>query len=73
MSQTVIFSVGFVVFALTVWGAIMAGGIWFGQLAEADDNRSDPWPTFTERGPSEIGDTPRTTTMTQCLPFTIHE
>ncbi|MEO8695482.1 MAG: hypothetical protein ABI658_18315 [Acidimicrobiales bacterium] len=40
MSQTVIFSVGFVVFALTVWGAIMAGGIWFAQLAESDENRS---------------------------------
>ena len=61
MSQTVIFSVGFVVFALTVWGAIMAGGIWFGRLAEADGNRSDVGPTFTERGPGEIGDAPRTT------------
>ena len=31
MSQTVIFSVGFAVFALTVWGAIMAGGITISQ------------------------------------------
>lgn len=44
MSQTVIFIVGICVFALVVWGAVMAGGIWFGQLAEPDDVRSPQRP-----------------------------
>lgn len=61
MSQTVIFSVGIVVFALTVWGAVMAGGIWLGQIADSDDERSGQRPTFTERGPNEVGGAPRTT------------
>jgi hypothetical protein len=54
MSQTVIFSVGFAVFALTVWGAIMAGGIWFAQLAEYDDEREATGLAFTERAPGEV-------------------
>lgn len=37
MSQSVIFIVGIVVFAITVWGSVMAGGIWLGQLAESED------------------------------------
>lgn len=57
MSQTVIFSVGFAVFALTVWGAIMAGGIWMGQLAELDDERSQSSPVSTERGSDEVSGT----------------
>ncbi|MEO8696209.1 MAG: hypothetical protein ABI658_22020 [Acidimicrobiales bacterium] len=61
MSQTVIFSVGFLVFALTVWGAIMAGGIWMGQLAASEDERSVPRSGFTERGSDEVDGTPRTT------------
>ena len=40
MSQTVIFSVGIVVFALTIWGVVMAGGIWLGQLVESEEGRS---------------------------------
>ena len=55
MSQTVIFSVGFAVFALTVWGAIMAGGIWFAQLAQYDDDdREAPGLAFTERAPGDV-------------------
>jgi hypothetical protein len=61
MSQTVIFSVGIVVFALTIWGAVMAGGLWVGQLAEPEDGRSGPTSDFTERGSGEVDDTPRTT------------
>ena len=54
MSQTVIFSVGIVVFALTIWGAVMAGGIWLGQIAESEDERSGPRSAFTERGSDEV-------------------
>ena len=53
MSQTVIFSVGIVVFALTVWGSVMAGGIWLGQFAESDDARSPQGPMAGERDPDE--------------------
>ena len=49
MSQTVIFSVGFAVFALTVWGAIMAGGIWFAQLAQYDDDDREAVDLIAER------------------------
>ncbi len=28
MSETVIFGVGLVVFLVTTWGAVMAGGMW---------------------------------------------
>ena len=44
MSQTVIFSVGIVVFALTVWGAVMAGGLWFGEIARSDDDQAEADP-----------------------------
>lgn len=57
MSQTVIFSVGIVVSALTIWGAVMAGGIWLGQLAEAEDERSGLTTGFTERGSAEVDGT----------------
>ncbi len=40
MSQAVIFSVGVVVFALTVWGVVMAGGYWLGEFRESEDGRS---------------------------------
>ena len=63
MSQTVVFSVGIVVFALTIWGAVMAGGIWLGQLVESEDERSGPRPGFTERGSDEVDGTPRTTSQ----------
>ena len=39
MSETVIFSIGAVIFAMTVWGAVMTGGMWFGQLREAEEAR----------------------------------
>jgi len=61
MSQTVIFSVGIVVFALTIWGAVMAGGIWLGELAEPDDRGSGTGSGFTERDSDEIDGPPRTT------------
>ena len=51
MSQTVIFSVGIVVFALTIWGAVMAGGIWLGQVDDANH----------QRGSDESDGEPRTT------------
>lgn len=34
MSETLLFSIGAIVFAITVWGAVMAGGIWLTQLQE---------------------------------------
>ncbi len=57
MSETVIFSVGIAVFALTIWGAVMAGGIWLGRVAESQDERSASRPMFTEptAGPNEAG------------------
>ncbi len=58
MSQTVIFIVGIVVFALTVWGSIMAGGIWLGQLAESEDARSTQKPVTAEREPDDLRDAP---------------
>ena len=36
MSQTVIFSVGVVIYAITVVGAIMSGGIWLGGRASEE-------------------------------------
>lgn len=36
MSQTVIFSVGVVIYAITVVGAIMSGGIWLGGRANEE-------------------------------------
>ena len=58
MSQTAIFSVGIVVFALTVCGAVMAGGLWFGQLAESEDERSPRRPVIIDRDPDEAGGAP---------------
>lgn len=37
MSETVIFSVGIVVFLVTTWGAVMAGGMWLAQ-GDGKDN-----------------------------------
>lgn len=34
MSEIVIFSVGVVVFGLTVWGVVMAGSLWMAGLDE---------------------------------------
>jgi hypothetical protein len=36
MSETGIFIVGLIVFLVTTWGAVMAGGVW---LAESDDRQ----------------------------------
>lgn len=44
MSQTGILTVGVIVSALTIWGVIMAGGIWLGQLADSEDERLPPQP-----------------------------
>jgi hypothetical protein len=58
MSQTVIFSVGIVVFALTVWGAVMAGGIWLGQLVALEDGQSLQKPVIAKSDPDEVGGAP---------------
>lgn len=39
MSETLLFAIGAVFFAITVWGAVMAGGIWLTQLQE---DQGDP-------------------------------
>ncbi len=54
MSQTVVFSVGIGVFALTIWGAVMAGGIWLGQLAESENDRSPQRTLPPERAPEDV-------------------
>jgi hypothetical protein len=37
MSDMVIFSIGIVIFALTVVGSVMAGGLWLGRIQAAED------------------------------------
>lgn len=37
MSDIVIFSVGVVVFAITVWGSVMIGGSWLGQQVDGPE------------------------------------
>jgi hypothetical protein len=39
VSQTAIFAVGIAMFALTIWGAVMAGSLWLAQVAEAENVR----------------------------------
>lgn len=63
MSQTVIFSVGIVVFAITVWGGVLAGGLWFGQLADSQDARSGPGSIVNERCSDDVGGTPTATSQ----------
>lgn len=41
MSETVIFSIGTVVFAITVYGTVMAGGHWMGRLAAQENPTVD--------------------------------
>ncbi len=53
MSQTVIFSIGAIVFAVTVWGAVMASGIWLGQLVESDAERSMQQPLVAKDNSDE--------------------
>ena len=55
MSQAVIFTVGIVVFAVTVWGTVMAGGYWMSELAEAEDDQADAAPSSP---PSSSPDVP---------------
>ena len=46
MSETVLFAVGSAVFALTVWGSVMAGGLWFERIQETEsDEATDPGST----------------------------
>jgi hypothetical protein len=59
MSQTVIFSVGIVIFALTIWGAVMAGSVWMGQLADPDDPPSGPNTGVTGRRVDDVDGAPR--------------
>lgn len=42
MSQEAIFVVGILVFAVTVWGTVMAGGYWMGEIADAEDEHLEP-------------------------------
>ncbi len=46
MSENIIFSVGAVVFMMTVWGSVMASGILLGRVQEAeqDTDSSDSRP-----------------------------
>jgi hypothetical protein len=37
VSNTVIFTVGIVIFAITVMGSVMAGGLWLGRIQTAED------------------------------------
>ena len=41
MSQTVIFGIGSFIFALTVWGSVMAGGVFLGDILNTDTGRDD--------------------------------
>ena len=63
--MTLIFSVGIVVFALTIWGAIMAGSMWLGQVAESQNERSASRAMFTEpkAGPNEASGGPETSSQ----------
>jgi hypothetical protein len=42
MSQTAIFVVGIVIFTLTIWGSVMIGGYWLGEIADSEADRVDP-------------------------------
>jgi hypothetical protein len=55
MSQTVIFSVGIVVFALTIWGVVMTGGIWFDRLAALENNPPLRKPASEATDPEAVG------------------
>jgi hypothetical protein len=44
MSDTVLFAVGAAVFALTVWGSVMAGGLWFARIQEEEADGPDRAP-----------------------------
>jgi hypothetical protein len=46
MSDTVIFIVGSIIFAITVYGSVMGGGIALGRLADSDDHET-PEPSGT--------------------------
>ncbi len=39
MNETVIFIVGIVIFAITIYGTVMAGGIALTQVASKEDDR----------------------------------
>jgi hypothetical protein len=52
MSQSVLISVGAVVYGLTVWGVIMAFGVLMGQRTESEDARSLPRPHTAKEDPS---------------------
>ena len=38
MSEGIIFSVGAVVFMMTVWGSVMATGVWLGRVQESEQD-----------------------------------
>ena len=49
MSESVIFSVGAVVFLMTVWGSVMASGILLGRVQEAERNDEPPGDRHVDR------------------------
>jgi hypothetical protein len=53
MSDTVIFIVGSIIFAITVYGSVMGGGIALGRLADDEDGstleQGDPAPVISAR------------------------
>jgi hypothetical protein len=42
MSEVAIFIVGSIIFAITVYGSVMGGGIALGRLADGDDEHHHP-------------------------------
>ena len=57
MSTTVIFAVGAVIFAITVYGAVMTGGIFLTKrVSEQNDAYTDK-PGFDKAGPGRPGGT----------------
>lgn len=61
MSQLTLFIVGTIVFAITVYGTVMAGGIALGRVVEReDDNRGQPAAGPAEQAAQPVaGDVPR--------------
>ena len=62
MSQTALFVVGLLVFALTIWGVVMAGGIWLGHVIDDDDNETPTGPpAIIDLSASPVDGTPTAT------------
>jgi hypothetical protein len=62
MSETVIFSFGIFVFMLTIWGAVVSGGIWLGRIAESEEESSQLGSVVTDGLVNDVNGTlPRRT------------